>query len=56
VLISESTYQLIDGLVGVQPLGPIAVKGKCEPLSVYKATHILNPSGEALENAVRREV
>jgi class 3 adenylate cyclase len=56
VLISESTYQLVDELVGAQRLGPIEVKGKSEPISVYKVTHILNSSVEALEKSVRREV
>lgn len=43
VLISESTYQLIDGLVSVQPVGPIEVKGKSKPISVYKVDAVLEP-------------
>jgi class 3 adenylate cyclase len=43
VLISESTYQLIDGLVRAQPVGPIEVKGKSERISVYKVEAVLEP-------------
>ena len=47
VLISESTKLLIDGMVRVQPVGPIEVKGKSKPISVYNVDAILESESMA---------
>ena len=36
VLISDATYALVRDRFEVEPMGPIAVKGKSEPISVYR--------------------
>jgi class 3 adenylate cyclase/tetratricopeptide (TPR) repeat protein len=35
ILISQATYQLVRGLFDCEPLGPIEIKGKRDPLPVY---------------------
>jgi class 3 adenylate cyclase len=47
VLISESTNQLIDGMVRVQPVGPIKVKGKSKSISVYNVDAIFESKSMA---------
>jgi DNA-binding response OmpR family regulator len=41
VLISESTYQLISDRLDAEMLGPIQVKGKSEPITVYQVNELL---------------
>lgn len=36
VLMSESTSRLVRGLFRVRPLGPLAIKGKSEPIAVFE--------------------
>jgi len=36
VLMSESTSRLVRGLFQVRPLGPVAIKGKAEPVAVFE--------------------
>ena len=36
ILVSESTSRLVQGYIRLEPLPPIEVKGKTEPVSIYK--------------------
>jgi tetratricopeptide (TPR) repeat protein len=36
ILVSESTCRLVQGAIRLEPLPPIEVKGKTEPVSIYK--------------------
>src|SRR5438445_4070639 len=46
ILVGEATYQLIRGLVLVEPIAPFAVKGKAEPVSAWKLIKI-SPAARA---------
>src|SRR5262249_18460010 len=35
ILISESTYRLVRGFFAVEPVGPLGVRGKADPVSAY---------------------
>jgi class 3 adenylate cyclase/tetratricopeptide (TPR) repeat protein len=47
ILVGEPTYRLIVAAVEVEPLAPLAVKGKAEPLTVYRLVRIL-PGAEPI--------
>ena len=36
ILLSETAYQRVSGLVAARPMEPLKVKGFSEPVSVYK--------------------
>src|SRR5262245_35256573 len=38
ILISESTYRLVRGFFAVEPVGPLGVRGKIEPVNAYAVT------------------
>src|SRR5262249_56211956 len=38
ILLTRSTYELVEGYVTVNPLGPVDVKGLAEPIEVYEVT------------------
>ena len=38
ILITDTTHRLVEGYVRAEPLGPIQIKGRTEPVSVYKVT------------------
>jgi class 3 adenylate cyclase/tetratricopeptide (TPR) repeat protein len=38
ILITEATHRLVEGHIRSQVLGPVQVKGRCEPILVYKVT------------------
>ena len=40
VLIGEATYRLVRGAVQVEPVAPIAAKGKSEPLTAYRLLEV----------------
>ena len=41
VLVSESTSRLVQGYIRLEPVPPIEVKGKTEPVSIYKVVGTL---------------
>lgn len=40
LVISDATYRLVSNDVDVEPLGPTEVKGKAEPMEVYRVTGV----------------
>jgi class 3 adenylate cyclase len=40
VMLSRSTWRLVEGLVRVKPRGPVPVKGMTEPVEVYELTGV----------------
>ena len=42
VLISEATYRVVKSQFELQPLEPVRLKGKSEPLQVYEVTGLRN--------------
>ena len=40
VLIGEATYRLVAGAIAADPVGPIAAKGKAEPLVAYRLSEV----------------
>ncbi len=52
ILVSEPTYRLVRGFFQVRPTGPLAVKGKSEPVAAYE---ILGESAAATPMAVAAE-
>ena len=52
ILVSEPTYRLVRGFFQVRPTGPLAVKGKSEPVAAYE---ILGESTAATPMAVAAE-
>ena len=36
ILITDATHRLVEGYVRTEPLGPVQVKGRSEPVSLYK--------------------
>jgi class 3 adenylate cyclase/tetratricopeptide (TPR) repeat protein len=38
ILIPEAAHRLVEGFVRSEPLGPVEVKGRSEPVSVYRVT------------------
>jgi class 3 adenylate cyclase/tetratricopeptide (TPR) repeat protein len=41
ILISESTHRLVRGFFAVEPVGPLGVRGKSEPVTAYAVTEWL---------------
>src|SRR5205809_1577480 len=52
ILVSEATYRLVRGFFQVRPTGPLAVKGKSEPVAAYE---IRGESAAATPMAVAAE-
>src|SRR2546428_2998260 len=52
ILVSEATLRLVRGFFQVQPTGPLAVKGKSEPVVAYE---VLGESSEATPMAIAAE-
>src|SRR5207247_8572424 len=52
ILVSEPTYRLVRGFFLVRPTGPLAVKGKSEPVAAYE---IVGESAAATPMAVAAE-
>jgi class 3 adenylate cyclase/tetratricopeptide (TPR) repeat protein len=46
VLIGESTHRLVKDAVEVEPVTPVELKGKAEPVPAYRLTRILEDAGE----------
>jgi class 3 adenylate cyclase/tetratricopeptide (TPR) repeat protein len=44
VLLGESTYRLVKDAVRVEPVEPIAAKGKAEPVPSYRLLEVLGPA------------
>jgi class 3 adenylate cyclase/tetratricopeptide (TPR) repeat protein len=38
ILITEATHQLVEGYIRSEPVGPVQVRGRSEPVQVYKVT------------------
>jgi class 3 adenylate cyclase/tetratricopeptide (TPR) repeat protein len=62
ILVSESTARLAEGYIRLEPLEPVEVKGKTEPVSIYKVigtlprrSPIVSRSEQALSQFVGRE-
>ena len=53
VLIAPATLDLVEGFVAVQPLGPVPVKGRREPVEVYELSGI-GPVRTRIDAAERR--
>jgi hypothetical protein len=53
LLLTPSTLELVEGFVGVKPLGPVPVKGLAEPVQVYEVTGA-GPARTRLQAAARR--
>ena len=47
VLMGEATYRLVEDAVRVEPVEPLALKGKAEPVSAFRLLEVL-PHAEAL--------
>ena len=41
VLLGESTYRLVQAAVAVEPVQPVAAKGKSEPLAAYRLVEVM---------------
>jgi len=56
ILISENTYTLLKDKVIVEPMPPIKVKGKAEPLQIYALINLKDNDGPRNLNEVRELV
>lgn len=54
ILISENTYNLVKNNVIVEPMRPIKVKGKTEPLQIYALINYKNAPGPQTLDEVRK--
>jgi tetratricopeptide (TPR) repeat protein len=50
VLISQETYLIVHGLFDIQPMEPLSVKGRAEPVQTYL---VLRPKGRAIAALIR---
>jgi len=53
ILISENTYKLLKDRIIVEPMQPIKVKGKAEPLQIYALINYKDAEGPQTLNEVR---
>jgi class 3 adenylate cyclase/tetratricopeptide (TPR) repeat protein len=56
VLLGQSTYELVRASVAVEPVAPISVKGKTEPLTVQRLLEVRLPKGRPARPAQTRLV
>jgi adenylate cyclase len=45
ILVSENTYNLLKDLIVAEPMAPIKVKGKTDPLQIYAVVNMVGAEG-----------